>query len=153
MIEETFILETLSKSYPLQGLSIDEITDWVETMDGTPADPEDVHKMTGGHPLALELLEIYGQTTHGDWLKFLDEEIINHMPAEEHELLATLAVADSPVKWSKLSSAVNWEGNPPERLLTYGLLIELDEGMWLHEALRERFQREVGSASKSGKPV
>ena len=32
----------------LQGLSIDEITDWVETMDGTPADPEDVHKMTGG---------------------------------------------------------------------------------------------------------
>ena len=93
-------------------------------------------------------MKIYGQTTHGDWLKFLDEEIINHMPAEEHELLATLAVAESPVKWSKLSSAVNWEGNPPERLLTYGLLLELDEGMWLHEALRERFQREVGSASK-----
>ena len=134
----------------LQGLSIDEITDWVETMDGTPADPEDVHKMTGGHPLALELLEIYGQTTHGDWLKFLDEEIINHMPPEEHELLATLAVAESPVKWNKLSTAVNWEGNPPERLLNYGLLLELEEGMWLHEALR-RFQREVGAASKKRK--
>ena len=135
----------------LQGLSIDEITDWVETMDGPPADPEDVHKMTGGHPLALELLEIYGQTTHGDWLKFLDEEIINHMPTEEHELLATLAVAESPVKWSKLSAAVNWEGNPPERLLNYGLLLELEEGMWLHEALRERFQREVGTASEKRK--
>ena len=84
-------------------------------------------------------------------MKFLDEEIIDHMPEEEHELLATLAVAESPVPWSKLSSAVNWEGNPPERLLTYGLLLELEEGMWLHEALRERFLREVGSASKKRK--
>ena len=73
------------------------------------------------------------------------------MPPEEHELLATLAVAESPVKWNTLSAAVNWEGNPPERLLNYGLLLELEEGMWLHEALRERFQREVGAASKKRK--
>ena len=141
----------LVQELPLQGLSIEEITDWVENMEGAPPAPEHVHKMTGGHPLALELLEIYGQTTHGDWLKFLDEEIINHMPQEEHELLATLAIAESPVKWSKLSAAVNWQGNPPERLLSYGLLLELEEGMWLHEALRERFLREVGSASKKRK--
>ena len=76
------------------------------------------------------------------------------MPPEEHELLATLAVADSPIKWSKLSAAVGWDGNPPERLLTYGLLLELEEGMWLHEALRERFQREVGSTleKRKGEP-
>ena len=141
----------LVEEIPLQGLSVDEITTWVEDMGGTPLPPEDVHRLTGGHPLALELLEIYGQPTHGDWLKFLDEEIINHMPAEEHELLATLAVAESPIPWSKLSKAVNWEGNPPERLLTYGLLLELEEGMWLHEALRERFLREVGSASTKRK--
>ncbi|MAH91421.1 MAG: hypothetical protein CMA11_06595 [Euryarchaeota archaeon] len=141
----------LVEELPLQGLTVDEITKWVENMDGAPPTPEDVHRMTGGHPLALELLEIYGQATHGDWLKFLDEEIINHMPEEEHELLATLAVADSPVPWDKLSAAVGWEGNPPERLLTYGLLLELDEGMWLHEALQERFLREVGSAAKKRK--
>ena len=120
-------------------------------MDGSPPAPEDVLRLTGGHPLALELLEIYGQATHGDWLKFLDEEIIHHMPEEEHELLATLAVAESPVPWGKLASAVNWEGNPPERLLTYGLLLELEDGMWLHEALRERFLREVGSTSQKRK--
>ena len=129
---------------PLKGLTVEEISSWVENMDGAPPTPEEVHKMTGGHPLALELLEIYGQATHGDWLKFLDEEIITQMPDEEHELLATLAVAESPVPWSKLSSAIGWEGKPPERLLSYGLLLELDDGMWLHEALRERFLREVG---------
>ena len=141
----------LVQELPLQGLSVDEITDWVENLDGETPAAEEVHRVTGGHPLALELLEIYGQTTHGDWLKFLDEEIINHMPEDEHELLATLAVAKSPVPWVKLSSALNWEGNPPERLLTYGLLLELEDGMWLHEALRERFLREVGSASKKRK--
>ena len=141
----------LVEEMPLQGLSIDEISDWIENMDGSPPAPEDVLRLTGGHPLALELLEIYGQATHGDWLKFLDEEIIHHMPEEEHELLATLAVAESPVPWDKLASAVNWEGNPPERLLTYGLLLELEDGMWLHEALRERFLREVGSTSQKRK--
>ena len=125
-------------------VSVEEISSWVENMDGAPPTPEEVHKMTGGHPLALELLEIYGQATHGDWLKFLDEEIITQMPNEEHELLATLAVAESPVPWPKLSSAIGWEGKPPERLLSYGLLLELEDGMWLHEALRERFLREVG---------
>ncbi|MGY8745507.1 MAG: AAA family ATPase [Candidatus Poseidoniales archaeon] len=141
----------LVEELPLQGLTIDEISTWVENMEGTPPPAEEVHRMTGGHPLALELLEIYGQATHGDWLKFLDEEIITQMPAEEHELLATLAVSDSPIPWSKLAAAVGWEGNPPERLLAYGLLLELDGGMWLHEALRERFLREVGSAPQRRK--
>ena len=136
---------------PLKGLSVEEISSWVENMDGAPPTPEEVHKMTGGHPLALELLEIYGQATHGDWLKFLDEEIITQMPDVEHELLATLAVADSPVPWSKLSSATGWDGKPPERLLSYGLLLELEDGMWLHEALRERFLREVGENSAKRK--
>lgn len=136
---------------PLQGLTVEEISSWVQNMEGSLPTPEQVHEMTGGHPLALELLEIYGQATHGDWLRFLDEEIITQMPEEEHELLATLAVSDSPVPWDKLSAATGWEGKPPERLLSYGLLLELEEGMWLHEALRERFLREVGKATSKRK--
>ena len=89
---------------PLQGLSVDEITTWVEDMGGTPLPPEDVHRLTGGHPLALELLEIYGQPTHGDWLKFLDEEIIRLKSVKETlntlitfsvQVIATAATADS----------------------------------------------------------
>ena len=48
--------------------------------------------------------------------------------------------------WTSLSSSIGWNGKPPENLLKHGLLIELPEGMWLHEALRERLNREVGDA-------
>ena len=54
---------------PLRGLTVDEISEWVGNMSGEPPTPEQIHEATGGHPLALELLEIYGQTTHGDWLR------------------------------------------------------------------------------------
>ena len=93
---------------------------------------------------ALELLELYGQPTHKDWLRFLDEEILLRLPEQEKELLATLAVAEAPVRWDTLASGVGWNGEPPVNLLKHGLLIELDEGMWLHEALRERLLRDVG---------
>ena len=136
---------SLVEELPLQGLSIDEVSTWIENIEAGDISAEKVHEMTGGHPLALELLEIYGNPTHGDWLQFLDEEIIRHMPEEEFELLATLAVAKTPVKWEKLAKSVGWNGKPPQRLLTYGLLLDLEEGMWLHEALRERFLREVGN--------
>ncbi len=137
------------REIPLKGLSIDEIEEWIKTMDGDPPSPEEIFRLTGGHPLALELLEIYGKTTHGDWLRFLDEEIITHMPTEEYEMLATLALSDKPIPWAKLSKSLGWSGKPPERLITYGLLIELEEGMWLHEALRERFLREVGENAEN----
>jgi len=58
--------------------------------------------------------------------------------------LAQLAVSQRPVKWKTLAEASGWQGKPPERLLAKGLLIELPEGMWLHEALRERLLQDVG---------
>ena len=76
----------------------------------------------------------------------MDEEILAPLPEDERELLATLAVAEKPIQWKVLAESLEWDGMPPQRLLDYGLLIELDQGMWLHEALRERLVREVGSA-------
>ena len=87
---------------------------------------------------------MYGEVTHGDWLRFLDEEILDVLPEDERELLATLAVSERPVPWGVLASACNHDGAPPSVLLERGLLLELNEGMWLHEALRERLLREVG---------
>jgi len=43
-----------------------------------------------------------------------------------------------------LAASVSWNGPPPSNLLNHGLLLELDEGMWLHEAIRERLLRDVG---------
>ncbi len=133
------------RELPLKGLSLEATQAWLETLesDGAPM-AEEVHAATGGHPLALELLELYGQPTHKDWLRFLDEEILLRLPEQEKELLATLAVAESPVPWETLASGIGWNGEPPANLLQHGLLLELEEGMWLHEALRERLLRDVG---------
>ena len=66
-------------------------------------------------------------------------------------MLSTLAIAEKPVAWKKIAAAVNWEGTPPENLIKHGLLLDLDEGMWLHEALRERLLRDVGSKKENRK--
>jgi len=133
--------------FPLSGLSEDEVGAWMGGLSKQPSgiDAAEVHAATGGHPLAVELLEIFGEVTHEDWLRFLDEEILAVLPSEERELLATLAVAERPVPWSELASACDFDGTPPQALVERGLLIELPAGMWLHEALRERLLREVGA--------
>ena len=106
---------------------------------------EEIHRATGGHPLAVELLELYGQTLHEDWLRFLDEEILNVLPEDRRETLALLAVAERPVPWTTLAKAAGIDGPPPADLLERGLMLELSDGMWLHEALRARLLREVGA--------
>ena len=130
----------------LSGLSVEDLDAWISDLEegDLPAAPV-VHQVTGGHPLAIELMEMYGEVTHGDWLRFLDEEILDVLPEDERELLATLAVSDLPVPWDILASACDHDGHPPVVLLERGLLLELNEGMWLHEALRERLLREVGT--------
>ena len=95
--------------------------------------------------MAVELLEMYGQTLHDDWLRFLDEEILDVLPSDHREILALLAVADKPVPWGPLAKAANFDGLPPPDLIERGLMLELSDGMWLHEALRARLLREVGA--------
>ena len=87
----------------------------------------------------------YGNTLHQDWLRFLDEEILDVLPEDHRELLAFLAVSDKPVPWKILAKASKFNGNPPNSLIERGLMLELEEGMWLHEALRSRLLREVGT--------
>ncbi|MDP7002262.1 MAG: ATP-binding protein [Candidatus Thalassarchaeaceae archaeon] len=131
---------------PLSGLTLEEVTDWLEKMDLPDRAPAaQIHKATGGHPLAVELLEIYGKTLHDDWLRFLDEEILDVLPEDHRELLSLLAVADRPVTWTTLANAAGADGPPPQQLIDRGLMLELEEGLWLHEALRSRLLREVGA--------
>ena len=134
------------KELALSGLSLEEVSAWLKLIDIPEKAPaEQIHQVTGGHPLAVELLEIYGQTLHDDWLRFLDEEILNVLPEDHREILSILAVSDRPVPWDSLARAAEVDGNPPKELIDRGLMLELDEGMWLHEALRSRLLREVGS--------
>ena len=130
----------------LSGLTLEEVAQWLDTLDlPSKAPAEEIHRATGGHPLAVELLEMYGQALHDDWLRFLDEEILDVLPSDHREILALLAVADKPVPWDSLASAANFDGLPPSDLIERGLMLELSDGMWLHEALRARLLREVGA--------
>ena len=135
----------------LSGLTIDELNLWLNDFSEGPISAEEIHSVTGGHPLAVELLEMYGQAVHGDWLRFLDEEILNVLPKSEYELLAILANSKRPIPWPELAQMSEFDGKPPEQLISHGLLIELNEGFWLHEALKERLLREVGSIQKERK--
>ena len=126
----------------LQGLSIQEIENWLLDLN-TDEDLESIYQKTGGHPLALELFELYGKSTHVDWLQFIDDEILFKLPNHEKELLTNLARNSKPMAWDVLAKQSNWHGRPPKALISYGILIELDEGMWLHEALRERLLLDV----------
>ena len=90
-------------------------------------------------------MELYGRVVHDDWLRFLDEEILDVLPEQFTELLATLAIAERPVPWPILAAAAGVEGKPPAALLERGLILDLEAGLWLHEAIRDRLLREVGS--------
>ena len=130
----------------LSGLTLEEISQWLDTLElPSKAPAEEIHRATGGHPLAVELLEMYGQTLHDDWLRFLDEEILDVLPNDRREILALLAVADKPIPWDSLASAAGFDGLPPSDLIERGLMLELNDGMWLHEALRARLLTEDGA--------
>ena len=129
----------------LTGLTIDEVRDWISSLELPSTAPiDEIYKATGGHPLAVELLELYGQTLHEDWLRFLDEEILDVLPSDRREMLALLAVAERPIPWEALANAAGYDGLPPNDLIERGLMLELSDGMWLHEALRARLLRDVG---------
>jgi hypothetical protein len=137
----------LVSEIPLRGLTLEEVEQWIAKFDvPSPPEPKEVHKMTGGHPLAVELLEMYGEVVHGDWLRFLDEEILQVLPEKHRDLLAYLAAAERPIPWSTLALAAGVDGTPPSELLSRGIIVELADGLWLHEAIRERLLREVGES-------
>ena len=126
----------------LKGLSKQEIESWLLDLD-TSEDVESIYEKTGGHPLALELFELYGKSIHVDWLQFIDDEILFKLPENEKDLLSYLAKSDTPIKWEKLAKDSGWAGPPPKDLLSHGILVELEDGMWLHEALKERLLRDI----------
>ena len=126
----------------LKGLSKNEMEDWMKELE-IFEDLEAVFQKTGGHPLALELFELYGQSVHIDWLQFLDDEILFKLPEAEKRLLTNLANSDKPLTWEELAKQSEWDGPPPRGLISYGILIEREDGMWLHEALRERLLRDI----------
>ena len=130
----------------LSGLSVEEVNSWISSMNlPNETEVEKIHSITGGHPLAVELLELYGKTVHEDWIRFLDQEILDVLPPDSREILSILSVSDRPVPWEIVAKAAEHDGPPPTELIERGLMLELEDGMWLHEAIRTRLLRDVGN--------
>ena len=128
----------------LSGLTEDELSEWIQHMDIVEEMSSEVlHERTGGHPLAIELLEMYGEVEHPDWVKFLDSEIVEVLPSQEKSLLLILAKQKRPVPWVELAKLAGVSGGPPRNLISRGLMVEIRGGMWLHEALRNRLRMYV----------
>ena len=123
----------------LGGLSRNELEVWVKSIGlSDKISAKTLHERTGGHPLAIELLEMYGEMNHRDWIRFLDSEIVDVLPDEDRSILLALSKAKRPVPWKELSESVGYVGRPPKSLISRGPMIQLEDGMWLHEALRSR---------------
>ena len=135
---------------PLKGLTERELGEWIRHIGlDEEVSPEILHEKTGGHPLAIELLEMYGEIEHRDWVKFLDSEIVEVLPPEEKKLLLKLANHDRPLPWVELAKAAGVSGGPPKNLISKGLMVEIGGGLWLHEALRSRLRMYVENIKNS----
>ena len=92
----------------------------------------------------MELLELY-TTNAQDWLRFLDEEILLRLARTGKGTLGHPCGGGSARSMERVGRRRGLERNTcPKTYCSHGLLLELEEGMWLHEALRERLRRDVG---------
>ncbi|HII48570.1 MAG TPA: hypothetical protein HA330_01655, partial [Candidatus Thalassarchaeaceae archaeon] len=53
-----------------------------------------------------------------------------------------------PMPWSELGVEINADGPPPASLIESGLIFEVEGGFWIHDAIRERLQRDLGAMKR-----
>ena len=83
----------------------------------------------------------------------MNEEILDVLPKEERIILDILASVDRPISWDELGKAAGVESSPPSALIESGLIVELEDGMWLHDAMRERLRRDIGAMSQASERI
>ena len=66
----------------------EDLGDWIAELKESdlPSAPL-IHQSLEVIPLAIELMEMYGEVTHGGWLRFLDEEILDVLPEDERGII------------------------------------------------------------------
>ena len=83
----------------------------------------------------------------------MDEEILDVLPKQERVILDILASVDRPISWDELGKAAGVESRPPSALIESGLIVELEDGMWLHDAMRERLRRDIGAMNQASERI
>jgi DNA-binding MarR family transcriptional regulator len=125
------VVKELVREMELRGLSVEETLELLEKENAKGLPAEKVHRMTGGHPLYIELITRSGMTgAVRDFRKFMGTEVMGRLTPEERSVLGCLTVFRMPVP----SSALQIPQATPEtldRLVKLGLVNETSPDEYL----------------------
>lgn len=92
------VVKELVREMELRGLSVEETLELLEKENAKGLPAEKVHRMTGGHPLYIELITRSGMTgAVRDFRKFMGTEVMGRLTPEERSVLGCLTVFRMPV--------------------------------------------------------
>jgi len=125
------VVKELVREMELRGLTVEETLELLEKENAKGLPAEKVHRMTGGHPLYIELITRSGMTgAVRDFRKFMGTEVMGRLSDEERAVLGCLTVFRMPVP----SSALQIPQATPEtldRLVKLGLVNEASPDEYL----------------------
>ena len=97
------VVKELVREMELRGLSVEETLQLLEKENAGSLSAEKVHRMTGGHPLYIELITRSGMTgAVRDFRKFMGTEVMGRLTPEERSVLGCLTVFRMPVPFSAI---------------------------------------------------
>jgi len=110
-------------------------------------DPKGILKDSHGHPMLLSLMVSRG-TGGGrrDVIDFVDSEVYSSLSSEERSAIELLSVFKHPVP---VEALLGVDYSSISQLRRKSLVTEQDEGVWLHDLLREYFVARLGSGRKA----
>ncbi len=110
-------------------------------------DPKEILRDSHGHPMLLNLMVSRG-TGGGrrDVIDFVDSEVYSTLSAEERSAIELLSVFKHPVRVEALPGV---DYASVSQLRRKSLVTEQDEGIWLHDLLREYFVARLSSDRKT----
>jgi hypothetical protein len=131
---------------------------------GSPMpDMERVLSMTGGNPLALELVTGLDTRSYTDLSSLIDNEVIPNLSQRDQEVLSFLSVLRYPFKPEVLgslygidgSSMTEWErkrySDRLDEMVKRSFLTYSGESYRMHDLLRDLFYRVMGDEDRTGK--
>ena len=110
-------------------------------------DPKGILNDSHGHPMLLSLM--IGRGTGGgrrDVIDFVDSEVYSLLSADERSAIEMLSVFKHPVPVEALTFV---DYSSISQLRRKSLVTEQDEGVWLHDLLREYFVARLDSGRKT----
>ncbi len=111
-------------------------------------EPGKVFKMTGGHPLALELASDIADMQCSDAMRFVSEEIAKRITTDEAKLCEAISILFSPAELDYLKSIASPKA--VDSLVEKGIIRESSKNYEMHDFIREYFISRLSKLELAG---